>query len=109
MWASPVSTLTGGLLCPRSRITDDKIDAFVNVMRANVLTGATRFRRAYIRSVTTRLRWMTPKYGFTAATPCSNGWSWVAALSRPECPVLFASGAPEEIRTPEPQIRSLTC
>jgi site-specific DNA recombinase len=36
---------------PRSRITDDKIAAFVDVMRSNVLTGETPFRRAYIRSV----------------------------------------------------------
>jgi site-specific DNA recombinase len=36
---------------PRSRITDDKIAAFVDVMRSNVLTGETSFRRAYIRSV----------------------------------------------------------
>jgi hypothetical protein len=36
---------------PRARITDEKIAAFVNVMRMNVLTGETPFRRAYIRSV----------------------------------------------------------
>ena len=36
---------------PRARITDDKIAAFVDVMRSNVLTGDTPFRRAYIRSV----------------------------------------------------------
>lgn len=36
---------------PLSRITDEKIAAFVAVMRANVLTGDTPFRRAYIRSV----------------------------------------------------------
>ncbi|VFU10937.1 Resolvase domain protein [Methylocella tundrae] len=36
---------------PRARITDEKIAAFVEVMRSNVLTGDTSFRRAYIRSV----------------------------------------------------------
>jgi site-specific DNA recombinase len=36
---------------PRARITGDKIAAFVGVMRSNVLTGETPFRRAYIRSV----------------------------------------------------------
>jgi site-specific DNA recombinase len=32
-------------------ITPDKIAAFVDVMRANVVTGDTPFRRAYIHSV----------------------------------------------------------
>ena len=36
---------------PRARITGEKIAAFVEVMRTNVLTGDTPFRRAYIRSV----------------------------------------------------------
>ncbi len=36
---------------PHARITPEKIAAFVNVMRANVLTGDLSFRRAYIRSV----------------------------------------------------------
>ncbi len=36
---------------PRARITGEKISAFVEVMRTNVLTGDTPFRRAYIRSV----------------------------------------------------------
>lgn len=36
---------------PRTRITEEKIAAFVDVMRTNVLTGDTPFRRAYIRSV----------------------------------------------------------
>ena len=36
---------------PCARLTEEKIAAFVGVMRANVLTGDTSFRRAYIRSV----------------------------------------------------------
>ncbi|NEJ60762.1 recombinase family protein [Rhizobium leguminosarum] len=36
---------------PDVRITEDKIAAFTEVMRTNVLTGETPFRRAYIRSV----------------------------------------------------------
>ena len=36
---------------PRTRITEERIAAFVDVMRTNVLTGDTPFRRAYIRSV----------------------------------------------------------
>lgn len=36
---------------PRTRITEEKIAAFVEVMRENVLMGDTPFRRAYIRSV----------------------------------------------------------
>jgi site-specific DNA recombinase len=36
---------------PRARITEDRIAAFVDVMRSNVLTGDTPFCRAYIRSV----------------------------------------------------------
>jgi site-specific DNA recombinase len=36
---------------PRARITRDNIAASVEVMRRNVLTGDTPFRRAYIRSV----------------------------------------------------------
>lgn len=36
---------------PQARVTQDKIDAFVEAMRSNVLTGETPFRRAYIRSL----------------------------------------------------------
>jgi hypothetical protein len=36
---------------PSSRITEDKIAAFVDVMRTNVLSGETPFRRVYIRSM----------------------------------------------------------
>lgn len=36
---------------PQARITEEKIAAFVEVMRETVLTGGTPFRRAYIRSV----------------------------------------------------------
>ncbi len=49
--------LTGIATCgiaeinPRSRITEAKIAAFVGVMRSNVLSSETPFRRAYIRSV----------------------------------------------------------
>ncbi len=38
-------------LRPDSRISEDKIAAFVEVMRTNVLEGAVPFRRAYIRAV----------------------------------------------------------
>lgn len=36
---------------PDAKITEDKIAAFVAVMRANVLTGDVPFRRAYLRAV----------------------------------------------------------
>ncbi|WP_461331257.1 recombinase family protein [Bradyrhizobium elkanii] len=36
---------------PSARITEEKIAAFTQTMRANVLSGDTPFRRAYIRSV----------------------------------------------------------
>lgn len=36
---------------PRAQITEEKIAAFVEVMRTNVLTGDTPFRRAYIPSI----------------------------------------------------------
>jgi site-specific DNA recombinase len=36
---------------PEARISEDKIAAFVEVMRQNVLTGDTSFRRAYLRAV----------------------------------------------------------
>lgn len=36
---------------PAARITEDKIAAFVEAMRTNVLTGETPFRRAYIRAM----------------------------------------------------------
>ena len=36
---------------PRARITEEKIEKFVETMRSNVLIGETPFRRAYIRSV----------------------------------------------------------
>ena len=34
---------------PNAGITEEKISAFVEAMRANVLIGETPFRRAYIR------------------------------------------------------------
>ena len=40
---------------PAARITQEKIAAFVEMMRANVLTGEIPFRRAYIRSVIDRI------------------------------------------------------
>ena len=40
-----------GELSPDAKVTDEKIAAFVEVMRVNVLTGETPFRRAYIRSM----------------------------------------------------------
>ena len=36
---------------PNARITEEKIAAFTETMRTNVLSGDTPFRRAYIRSV----------------------------------------------------------
>jgi site-specific DNA recombinase len=36
---------------PNARISEEKIAAFVEVMRTNVLSGETPFRRAYIRSM----------------------------------------------------------
>ena len=36
---------------PEARVTEDKIAAFVEVMRQNVLTGDTSFRRSYLRAV----------------------------------------------------------
>jgi site-specific DNA recombinase len=40
-----------GEMRPDTKITEEKIAAFTEVMRNNVLTGETPFRRAYIRSV----------------------------------------------------------
>ncbi|MBA4174759.1 MAG: recombinase family protein, partial [Hyphomicrobium sp.] len=36
---------------PDARVTEEKIAAFVAVMRQNVLTGDTSFRRSYLRAV----------------------------------------------------------
>ena len=38
-------------MTPEARITGDKIAAFVETMRQNVLSGDTAFRRAYLRAV----------------------------------------------------------
>jgi site-specific DNA recombinase len=38
-------------MSPEARITEDKIAAFVETMRGNVLSGDTPFRRAWLRSV----------------------------------------------------------
>jgi site-specific DNA recombinase len=38
-------------LNPAARVTEERIAAFTEIMRANVLEGETPFRRAYIRSV----------------------------------------------------------
>jgi site-specific DNA recombinase len=40
---------------PIARITEEKIAAFVNVVRTDVLSGETPFRRAYIRSIVDRI------------------------------------------------------
>lgn len=44
------SHLTGPLPRPGARVTEEKIAAFTQVMRTNVLSSDTSFRRAYIRS-----------------------------------------------------------
>jgi DNA-binding XRE family transcriptional regulator len=87
---------------PEARITQEKIAKFVDVMRTNVLTGETPFRRAYIRSVVDQVEVTMRKSGFSAGVTSWSASSWAAARLPLECPVLFGSGAPEEIRTPDP-------
>ncbi len=85
---------------PRARITDEKIAAFVETMRSNVLTGDTPFRRAYIRSVIDQVEvdddeiriW--GRKGVLERLVAASGGS-----GRRECPVLFGIGAPDRIRT----------
>jgi site-specific DNA recombinase len=62
---------------PRARITEDKIAAFVNVMRTNVLAGETHFGAPTFGQSSTRSRSMTRKSGYTGGKRClrpGDGW-----------------------------------
>ena len=68
-------------------------------MRSNVLTGDTPFRRAYIRSVIDQVEVDddgNPHHG-AARTVLERLVDASGGRLRPECPVLFGSGAPDRI------------
>jgi hypothetical protein len=81
----------------------DKIAAFVDVMRANVLTGDTPFRRAYIRSVIDQVEVDDTEIRIVGRRQVLERLMTGGGHLRPECPVLSGSGAPEEMRTPDPR------
>jgi hypothetical protein len=96
----------GGKIAPTARLTQEKIAAFTETMRANALSGDTPFRRAYIRAVIDQVGVDDEEIRIVGGGRFSDGWSSAAALLRPECPVLLGSGAPGTIRTSTRQLRS---
>jgi hypothetical protein len=85
------------------------IVASAEVMRSTVLTGDTPFRRAYLRSVIDQVEVDDPEIRIIGRRSVLERLSWTARPPLPECPVLFRSGAREEIRAPGPQIVVLKC
>ena len=86
-------------LRPEARLTEDKIAEFSAVMRANVTNGPIPFRRAYIRALIDRVEVDDTEIRIHGRKTCSNALSWAEEHHPQECPVLFASGAPDRIRT----------
>jgi site-specific DNA recombinase len=72
---------------PRARITP--FCASVEVLRRNVLTGETSFRRAYLRSVIDQVEVDDAEISIMAERVSWSGLLWAAEPLRPECPVLF--------------------
>ena len=84
---------------PRARITHDKIATSVETMRTNILTGDTPFRRAYIRSVIDQVEVDDDGNPHCGRKSVLERLVAGGGAVRPECPVLFGSGAPDRIRT----------
>jgi site-specific DNA recombinase len=88
-------------------IDSAKIDAFARLMTEKLDTGDTNARRSYIRSIIDAIEVDDKPSGLLAARTCCR---LSLPANRPRTGmfvVLYAIGAPGEIRTPDPQIRSL--
>jgi hypothetical protein len=91
-----------------ARITQEKIAKFVGVMRTNVLTGETPFRRAYIRAVVDQVEVNDNEIRIIGRRTVLERLVMGGGAFRPECPVLFGSGAPDTIRTCGLRLRRAT-
>jgi site-specific DNA recombinase len=95
-------------MCPSSRITEEKIAAFTQTMRANVLSGDTPFRRAYIRSVIDQVEVDDTEIRIIGRKTVLERLLMGGAAAPAGAPVLFGSGAPDTIRTCGLCLRSAT-
>jgi hypothetical protein len=64
------------------RIDPALIESFGRVMRENLTTGSTPFRKAYLRSLMTSLKSMTHKFGLREARMSWKEQFWPAYLGR---------------------------
>ena len=92
---------------PGARITAEKIAAFTDVMRTNVLTGDVAFRRAYIRSIIDNVEVDDGEIRIHGRRTVLERLVMGGGKPLLECPVLFVSGAPGKIQTSDPRIRRL--
>jgi site-specific DNA recombinase len=77
---------------PSARITEEKIAAFTQTMRANVLSVKTPFRRANIRSIIDQVELDDAQICIIGRRTVLERLVWAEGQRQLECPVLFGSG-----------------
>jgi len=90
------------------RIDPPLIERFSRMVKENFTAGSAPFRKACLQP-SPLLRLMTAKSGRRAATTSLRKRSLRATTRRPSVRRRVLNGAPEEIRTPDPQIRRRAC
>ena len=83
------------------------IERFGRTMRESFTTGSVPFRKAYLQSLIDKSKSTITRSGSKAGKTCSKRPSSPAEATDLRVRRRVLSGAPEEIRTPDPQIRSL--
>ena len=89
-------------------ITPDRLEAFSRLMPDKLDAGDTQARRDYLRSVISQIEVDDDRIRMIRERAIL--WLPSSQVNKPTPQmfvVLYGNGAPEEIRTPDPQIRSL--
>jgi site-specific DNA recombinase len=90
-------------------MTPDKIAASVEIMRSNILTGDTPFQRAYLRSVIGQVEVDDAEIRIIGRKTVLERLVMGGGATPAGVPSFVPKWrAPEEIRTPDPQIRSFS-
>jgi hypothetical protein len=90
-------------------ITPNALKTFARTARKRMRTESGGYRRDHLRALAQRIEVDQKALRIMGLKSVLARWSLLQAQKRQvlACPVLYRSGAPEEIRTPDPQIRSL--